>query len=72
MTETVWCGGFKFKSAREYGVGAVLEAALPFSKEGASVFSPVRVLSVEQIADDGAFSYSVGYVRNERAPWAAA
>ena len=72
ITETVWCGGFRFKSPREYGVGAVLEAALPFSDERASVFSPVRILSAEEVAGEAAFSYSVGYLRNEHAPWAAA
>jgi len=40
MTETVWCGGFRFKSHRQYGIGAVVDAALPFAREGQVFFRP--------------------------------
>lgn len=65
MTETVWRGGFRFKSRREYDVGSVFDVALPFSQERASVFSPVRVLSVEPLPSEGAFAYNVAYIRAE-------
>jgi hypothetical protein len=67
MTETVWCGGFRFKSHRQYGIGAVVDAALPFAREGASVFSPVRIVSIEELRSEGTFAYSVTYVPPEDA-----
>jgi hypothetical protein len=67
LTETVWCGGFRFKSHRQYGIGAVVEAALPFAREGASVFSPVRIVSIEELRNEGTFAYSVAYVPTEDA-----
>ena len=64
---TVWCGGFRFKSHRQYGIGAVVDAALPFAREGASVFSPVRIVSIEELRSEGTFAYSVTYVPPEDA-----
>lgn len=67
LTETVWCGGFRFKSHRHYGIGAVVEAALPFAREGASVFSAVRIVGIEELRNEGTFAYSVAYVPTEDA-----
>jgi hypothetical protein len=67
LTETVWCGGFRFKSHRQYGIGAVVEAALPFAREGASVFSRVRIVGIEELRSEGTFAYSVAYVPAENA-----
>jgi hypothetical protein len=40
---------------------------LPFAREGASVFSPVRIVSIEELRNEGTFAYSVAYVPTQDA-----
>jgi PilZ domain len=51
-------GGFRFRSGKGYGEGWVIEAALPYSKTGANIFTPARVVYVAE--DPGAKTYVYG------------
>lgn len=51
-------GGFRFRSAKGYGEGWVIEAALPYSQTGANIFTPARVVYVAE--DPGAKTYIYG------------
>jgi PilZ domain len=55
-------GGFRFKSAKGYGEGWVIEAALPYSKSGANIFTPARIVYVGEAAGEKTYVYGVMYL----------
>ena len=61
-TVNVSRGGFRFKSSKGYGEGWVIEAALPYSKSGANIFTPARIVYVGEAAGEKAYVYGVMYL----------
>ena len=61
-TVNVSRGGFRFRSTRGYGEGWVIEASLPYSKGGANIFTPARVVYVGEASGDKAYVYGVMYL----------
>ncbi|MGE5326503.1 MAG: PilZ domain-containing protein [Deltaproteobacteria bacterium] len=55
-------GGFRFKSSKGYGEGWVIEAALPYSKTGANIFTPARIVYVGEAPGEKAYVYGVMYL----------
>jgi PilZ domain len=55
-------GGFRFKSSKGYGEGWVIESALPYSKSGANIFTPARVVYVGEASGEKAYIYGVMYL----------
>lgn len=62
VTDNVSRGGFSFVSRRSYGVGNVLEVSVPYSPGAANIFSPARIVRVEDLPDEGMSSYGVAYI----------
>ncbi|HVA00049.1 MAG TPA: PilZ domain-containing protein [Terriglobia bacterium] len=65
-TENISRSGFCFKSRKEYRVGSVLQAALPYAPNQANIFSPGRVAHAEESTEAGVFSYGVSYILASR------
>lgn len=61
-TENVSRGGFRIISPKEYPVGTVLEAALPYAPGSANIFAPVRIVHKEMVAGAKIFAYGVAYI----------
>jgi PilZ domain len=61
-TVNVSRGGFRFRSSKGYGEGWVVEAALPFSKGGANIFTPARIVYVGESPGEKAYVYGVMYL----------
>lgn len=62
VTVNVSRGGFRFKSHKGYGEDWVIQAALPYSKSGANIFTPARVVYVGEAPADKAYIYGVMYI----------
>ena len=67
VTDNVSPGGFRFRSRRNYRLGAILTAALPYTPGTANVFSPIRIIYSEKLPAEGSFAYGIAYVQNESA-----
>jgi PilZ domain len=61
-TQDVSRGGFAFKSQKVYGVGSLIEVALPYSPQGLNIFSPARIVHVRELPEEKSFRYGVMYV----------
>ena len=61
-TGNVSRGGFRFRSTKGYGEGWVIEAALPYSKAGANIFTPARIVYVGEPPGEKAYVYGVMYL----------
>jgi hypothetical protein len=61
-TVNVSRGGFRFRSSKGYGEGWVIESALPFSKGGANIFTPARIVYVAEAAGEKGYVYGVMYL----------
>jgi len=66
VTENVSRGGFCFKSRRHYGVGWVIEVALPYAPGGANIFAPARVVRAEERPAEGVSVHGVAYIPNQQ------
>lgn len=62
MTENVSRGGFRFRSSTIYEVGSTIEAALPYTRGGANIFSPARIVYAEKVPAEKTNVYGVAYV----------
>jgi len=67
-TENVSRGGFRFLSRRDYPIGTVIEAALPYSPGAANIFTPAKIVYKEAGDDAGTFAHGVAYVPSPLAP----
>jgi len=67
-TDNVSRGGFRITSKKDYPVGAILEAALPYSPGAANIFTPVRIVHRELMVGAETFIYRVTYVPSPAAP----
>jgi len=56
-------GGFGFRSAREYSVDARIEAAVPYSPDGSSIFVPAKIANVSKIEKTKMYRYGAAYLR---------
>jgi len=68
FTVNVSRGGFRMVSSKDYPIGTVLEAALPYSRGAANIFTPVRILHKEEHAGAKTFAYGVAYIPSPMAP----
>lgn len=58
-------GGFSFHSKRQYSVETMIEAAVPYTPNGASIFVPAQIANAATLRD-GLFRYGVAYIRSPR------
>lgn len=61
-TENVSRGGFRIKSRKDYPIGTVIEAALPYTPGAANIFTPARIVHKELGVGAKTFAYGVAYV----------
>ncbi len=61
-TENVSKGGFRFLSHRDYPIGAVIEAALPYSPDGANIFTPGRIVYKDPRGMEDTLAHGVAYI----------
>ena len=64
VTETlnISRAGFCFVSRKQYSVGSVIQAALPYASDQANIFCPGRIAHAEAMPEEGLFSYGVSYI----------
>jgi hypothetical protein len=67
-TENVSRGGFRIISHKDYSVGTVIEAALPYSHGAANIFTPARIVHKELGVGAKTFAYGVAYIPSPLAP----
>jgi len=56
-------GGFGFRSSREYSLEARIEAAVPYSPDGSSIFVPAKIVNVSKLEKSKLFRYGAAYLR---------
>ena len=61
-TDNVSQGGFRFKSCKDYPVGTLIEAALPYVFGAANIFTPGRIAYREEQRAEGTIAYGVAYL----------
>jgi PilZ domain len=64
--ENISRGGLCFISRKLYGVGTNIETALPYTKEGNSIFSQARIVQVKEMPNSGGYRYGVQYIANRQ------
>jgi hypothetical protein len=67
-TENVSRGGFRFISRKDYPIGTVIEAALPYSPGAANIFIPARIVHAEAGSSEGTFAHGVACTPAPLAP----
>jgi hypothetical protein len=67
-TENISKGGFRFIGHKDYPVGTVVDAALPYSPGAANIFTPSRIVHREVGVGGSSFAYGVAYVPSPVAP----
>jgi hypothetical protein len=58
-TENVSRGGFRFISHKDYPLGTIIEAALPYSPGAANIFVPAKIVHEEARREEGTFAHGV-------------
>jgi hypothetical protein len=59
-------GGFSFHSSREYAEEAMLEAAVPYTVGGISIFVPAQIANMRKLQNGQLFRYGVAYIRSPK------
>jgi hypothetical protein len=67
-TENISRGGFRFVSLKDYPLGTIVEAALPYSPGAANIFTPARIVYKEEVTAKGMYAHGVAYVPSPLAP----
>ena len=67
-TEDVSRGGFRFISHKDYPIGTVIDAALPYSPGAANIFMPARIVQKEAGDSEGMFVHGAAYIPSPVAP----
>jgi len=69
-TENISRGGFRFIGRKDYPIGTVMEAALPYSPGAANIFTPIRIVykEKEEGGSEGTFVHGVAYIPSPLAP----
>jgi PilZ domain len=62
--ENISRGGVCFISRKLYGLGTNIEIALPFTKDGASIFSHARIVQAKELPKSDGFRYGAQYIAN--------
>jgi hypothetical protein len=62
ITENVSRGGFRFRSPKSYEVGSTIQAALPYTRGAANIFSSARIVYAEKLSTEKTNVYGVAYV----------
>ncbi len=65
-TENVSRGGFRFRSHRHYREGWIIEAALPYSRGAANIFTPAQIVYASELPDATSV-YGVAYIPGRKA-----
>ena len=63
FTENISRGGFRFISRKDYPLGTVIEAALPYSAGAANIFTPAKIVYKEAGQGEGTFAHGVAYIQ---------
>ncbi len=61
-TENVSRGGFRVRSQTDFGIGSLLEVALPYSPGASNIFTPARIVHKELGIGAETFVYGIAYV----------
>jgi len=61
-TENISRGGFSFRSAKRYGLGSLIEVALPYTPGGANIFVAARIAHGVEQPGENEFLYGLGYI----------
>ena len=64
MTENISRGGFCFKGHTLYGVGSLVEAAVPYVKGGANIFVPARIVWERELKEKSLCISGVSYLQS--------
>jgi hypothetical protein len=67
-TENVSRGGFRFISHKDYPLGTIIEAAVPYSPGAANIFIPAKIVHEEACGEEGTFAYGVACSPAPRPP----
>ncbi len=67
LTENISRGGFCFKGRTLYGVGSLVEAAVPYVKGGANIFVPARIVWERELKEAGSCVSGVSYLQGQDA-----
>jgi hypothetical protein len=59
-------GGFRFRCKKKYPADMRFEAAVPYAKSGANIFTPAKITYCQDLAD-GEYRHGVAYIKT-RAP----
>ena len=65
VCEDVSRGGVRFKSRRAYFVDTPIEIAVPYSPGASSIFSPARILYVQELDQQKYFRCGVAYTKSQ-------
>ncbi len=61
-------GGFRVTSQKDYPLGSIFEAALPYSPKAANIFTPARIVYKEGGIGGAPFAYGFSYIPSPMAP----
>lgn len=67
-SENISRGGFRVISHRDYPLGTVVDAALPYSPRAANIFTPARIVYKEGEGEGRPFAYGFAYIPSPLAP----
>ncbi len=59
-------GGFSFHSSREYPVETLIEAAVPYTHGGVSIFVPAQIANASPLQNGKLFRYGAAYIRSPK------
>ncbi len=68
LSENVSKGGFRVVSKKDYALGSVFEAALPYSAKSANIFTPARIVYKDGGTGGVPFGYGFCYIPSPMAP----
>jgi hypothetical protein len=68
VTENVSSGGFRFKSAKQYREGSVIQFALPYSPAGGNIFAGAEIVYAKKLPREGMTAYGVSYISSRKVP----
>jgi PilZ domain-containing protein len=66
--ENISRGGVCFISRKVYGLGTNIEIALPYTKDGASIFSHARIVQAKELPKADGYRYGAQYIANAQHP----
>ncbi len=61
-TEDISRGGCRFRSAKHYSVGSLVDVAVPYARDGVNIFVVARIAHGHGLPDRSSQSYGLAYV----------